>query len=165
MEEQAQLTFQISIWRPWILALLPFALLMAVGVLFAIMGGHPAVAVGFLLAFAGIAVLLLLLISLVVRISRWHVDPRGIGGRNNMLTYHRLDWSEIASVEPWLLPGYRYVQINSADRRWVFWLPLFLTNMTGLRSAVARYAPPGNPLRSYLEKHPNQVTKSTYLRQ
>jgi hypothetical protein len=36
--------------------------------------------------------------------------------------------------------------------RRMFWLPLFLTDMPGLRAAVARYAPPGNPLRRYLEQ-------------
>src|SRR6266566_7766017 len=80
--------------------------------------------------------------------------PYGIGGRNNYLVYHRLDWSEIESVEPWLIPGYRYLQVNAVGKRRAFWLPLFLTDMPGLRSAVARYAPPGNPLRHYLEKHP-----------
>jgi hypothetical protein len=94
-----------------------------------------------------------LLIGLGVRAVRWHVDPNGIGGRNNWLVYHRLNWSEITSIEPWLIPGYRYLQVNGAGKRWAFWLPLFLTDMPGLRTAVARYAPPGNPLRRYLEEH------------
>jgi hypothetical protein len=154
MEEKSRLTFRISLWRPWLLAVTPLALLAALGVVLSAAGGSPAAALGILLTFAGVAVVLLLLIGLVVWTSRWHVDPGGIGGRNNWLVYHRLDWSEIDSVEPWLIPGYRYLQLNGAGKRWVFWLPLFLTDMPGLRSAVARYAPPGNPLRSYLEKHP-----------
>ena len=80
-------------------------------------------------------------------------EQDGIGGRNRLLVYHRLHWSEIESVEPWLIPGYRYLQVNGGGKRWAFWLPLFLTDMPGLRSAVACYAPPDNPLRRYLERH------------
>ena len=154
MGETSQLTFRITLWRPWLLALTPLALLAAVGVAVAVVAGERAAAAAILLGFATVALALLLPIGLAVWASRWHVEPNGIGGRNNMLVYHRLDWSEIESVEPWLLPGYRYVQVNGVGKRWAFWLPLFLTDMPGLRSAVARYAPPGNPLRRYLEQHP-----------
>ena len=154
MGEQSQLTFRISLWRPWLMALTLLALPAALGVAIFVVGGKLAAAAVILLGLAGVAVALLLLIGLVVWTSRWHVDPNGIGGRNNWLVYHRLDWSEIKSVEPWLIPGYRYLQVNGVSKRWAFWLPLFLTDMPGLRSAVARYAPPGNPLRRYLEKHP-----------
>ncbi len=130
------------------------ALLAALGVAVSVVAGELAAAPGILLGFAAVAVALLLPIGLAVWASRWHVDPDGIGGRNNYLVYHRLDWSEIESVEPWLIPGYRYLQVNAVGKRRAFWLPLFLTDMPGLRSAVARYAPPGNPLRRYLEKHP-----------
>src|SRR5438270_13980602 len=154
MGEQSQLTFRISLWRPWLMALALLALPAALGVAIFVVGGELAAAAGILLGFAGVALVLLLPIALTVGTSRWHVDPNGIGGRNNYLVYHRLDWSEIKSVEPWLIPGYRYLQVNGVSKRWAFWLPLFLTDMPGLRSAVARYAPPGNPLRRYLEKHP-----------
>ena len=154
MGEQSQLTFRISLWRPWLLALTLLALPAALGVAIVVVGGNLVAAAGILLGFAGIAVALLLPIGLTVGTSRWHVDPGGIGGRNNYLVYHRLDWSEIKSVEPWLISGYRYLQVNGAGKRWAFWLPLFLTDMPGLRSAVARYAPPTNPLRRYLEQHP-----------
>jgi hypothetical protein len=124
------------------------------GVAVSAIAGDLAAAAGILLSFAGLAVALLLAIGLAVWASRWHVDPNGLGGRNNMLVYHRLDWSEIESVEPYLIPGYHYLQVNGVGKRWAFWLPLFLTDMPGLRSAVARYAPPANPLRRYLEQHP-----------
>jgi hypothetical protein len=137
-----------------LLVITPLALLAAVGVALAVGAGARAAVVSILLSFAGVAVVLLVPIGLAVWVSRWHVDPNGIGGRNNMLIYHRLDWSDIVSVEPWLLPGYQYVQVNGVGRRWAFWLPLFLTDMPGLRAAVARYAPPENPLRRYLEQHP-----------
>ena len=153
MEEKSRLTFRITLWRPWLLALTPLALLAALGVAVSVVAGELAAAPGILLGLAGVAVALLLPIGLAVWTSRWHVDPDGIGGRNNWLVYHRLDWSEIESVEPWLIPGYRYLQVNGASKRWAFWLPLFLTDMPGLRSAVAQYAPPGNPVRRYLEKH------------
>src|SRR5947209_10578670 len=154
MEEKSRLTFRIPFWRPWLLALTLLAPLAAVGVVIDGVGGHFDSAAGILLFFAGIAVVLLLPIGLAARLSRWHVDPNGIGGRNNYLVYHRLHWSEIESVQPWLIPGYRYLQVNGVGKRWAFWLPLFLTDMSGLRSAIARYAPPGNPLRRFLENHP-----------
>ncbi|HEX9132768.1 MAG TPA: hypothetical protein VF844_10785 [Ktedonobacteraceae bacterium] len=154
MENTSQLTFRITLWRPWLLALTLLALFAALGVALSVVAGELAATVGILLGFAGVAVALLLPIGLVVRASRWHLDPDGIGGRNNLLVYHRLDWSEIESVEPWLIPGYRYLQVNGVGKRWAFWLPLFLSDMPGLRSAVARYAPPENPLRRYLEQHP-----------
>jgi hypothetical protein len=153
VRETSRLTFRITLWRPWLLALTPLALLAALGVAVSVAAGELAVAAGILLGFAGVALVLLLPIGLAVGASRWNVDPNGIGGRNNWLVYHRLDWSEIESVEPWLLPGYRYLQVNGGKRR-AFWLPLFLTDMPGLRSAVARFAPPENPLRRYLEQHP-----------
>jgi hypothetical protein len=154
MEEKSQLTFRISLWRPWLLALTPLALLAAVGVVVSVGAGERAAVAAILLGFAALAVALLLPIGLAVSASRWHVDPNGIGGPNNSLVYHRLDWAEIKSVQPWLIPGYRYLQVNGVGKRWAFWLPLFLTDMPGLRSAIARYAPPENPLRRYLEQHP-----------
>ncbi len=154
MVEKSRLTFRITLWRPWLLALTPLALLAALGVALSVVGGKLAAAQAILLVFAGVAVALLLPIGFAVWASRWHVDPDGIGGPNNSLVYHRLNWSEIESVQPWLIPGYRYLQINGVGKRWAFWLPLFLTDMPGLRSAVAQYAPPGNPLRRFLEKHP-----------
>ena len=150
--ETSRLTFRITPWRPWLLALTPLALLAGLGVAVSAVTGERAAAAGILLGFAGVAAALLLPIGLAVRVSRWHVDPNGIGGRNNWLAYRRLAWSEITSVEPWPIPGYRYLQVNGAGRRRAFWLPLFLTDMPGLRSAVVRYAPPGNPLRRYLEE-------------
>jgi hypothetical protein len=44
--------------------------------------GDRAAAAAMLLGFAIIAVALLLFIGLVVWSARWHVDPKGIGGRN-----------------------------------------------------------------------------------
>jgi hypothetical protein len=154
MQETSQLTFRIPLWRPWVLAVTPFAVLAAAGIIAAAASGQLAAASRILLGLAGLAVILLLPIGVSVSAIRWHVDPHGIGGRNSWLAYHRLEWAEIESVEPWLIPGYRYVQVNGAGKRWAFWLPLFLTDMPGLRAAVTRYAPPENPLRRYLEQLP-----------
>ena len=150
MEEKLRLTFHITLWRPWLLVLTPLALFAALGLAITVASGQLAAASTLLLALAGVAVALLLPIGLTVRASRWHVDPNGLGGRNNWLVYHRLDWSEIESVEPSLIPGYPYVHINGVGKRWAFWPPLFLTDMPGFRSAVAQYAPSENPLRRYL---------------
>ena len=40
MEEKSQLTFRISLWRPWLLALTPLALLAAVGVAVSVVAGE-----------------------------------------------------------------------------------------------------------------------------
>jgi hypothetical protein len=151
---KSPLTFQITLWRPWLLAVTPLALLAALAIASTAAAGELAAASGIVLGLAGVAVAFLVPIGLAVRASRWHVDVDGIGGRNHWFVYHRLDWSTIESVEPWLLPGYPYLQVNGGGKRRAFWLPLFLTDMPGLRSAVARYAPPDNPLRRYLEQPP-----------
>lgn len=154
MVNESQVAFRIVLWRPWLLAVAGLALLGTLGGTVSLIAGQPLAALCILLVLAGAAVALLLPIGIAVRVGRWHVDPNGIGGRNHSLVYHRLDWSEIESVEPWLIPGYRYLQVNGVRRRWAFWLPLFFTDMPGFRSAVTQYAPPENPLRRYLEKHP-----------
>jgi hypothetical protein len=154
MMSESRLTFRITLWRPWLLAVTMFALPAAVVVATAMAAGELALASGILLVLAGAALALVLPIGWAVRTSHWHVDPDGIAGPNNWHVYHRLDWSEIESVGPWRIPGYPYLQVHGGGKRCVFWLPLFLTDMPGFRSAVARYAPPENPLRRYLEKHP-----------
>jgi hypothetical protein len=108
--KNSRLTFRITLWRPWLLAVIPLALLAAVGVAITLAAGKLAAVSGILLGFAGLAAALLLPIGLAVRASRWHVDPNGIGGRNNWLVYHHLDWSNIESVEAGLIPGYPYLQ-------------------------------------------------------
>jgi hypothetical protein len=151
---KSRLSFGITLWRPWLLAVTMLSPLAVLGVVLSAAAGEFAAVSGILLGFAALAALLLVPIGLTVRTSRWHIDPEGIGGRNNWHVYNRLDWSEIEAVEPWLSPGYPYLQVHGGGRRWAFWLPLFFTDMAGFRSAIARYAPPDNPLRLYLEKHP-----------
>jgi hypothetical protein len=146
--------FRIRLWRPWLLAVVPLTVLATLAAGLSALSDGPAPAAVVLFVFGGLAVVLLLPTGVAVWVSRWHVDPMGIGGRNNYLVYQYLDWAEIDSVETWLIPAYRYLQINGRGRRWAFWLPLFLTDMAGSRAAVARYAPPTNLLRRYLEKHP-----------
>jgi hypothetical protein len=152
MKTKSRLTFRITLWRPWLLAITPFALLAASGVAVSVATGDLAAAPGFLLGLAGLALALLVPIGLAVWASRWHVDPNGVGGPNSWLVYRSLVWSEIDSVELWLIPGYPYLQVNGGGMRWAFWLPLSLTDIPGFLSAVAPYAPPDNPLRRYLER-------------
>src|SRR5262249_23251662 len=99
------------------------------------------------LGLAVCSVVALVPITIGVGTLQWHVDAGGIGGRDNWHVYRRVGWPEIASVSPRPIPGYRFVWVNSRSKRRAFWLPLFLTDMEGFRSAVARYAPPDNPLR------------------
>jgi hypothetical protein len=154
MVKKSRLTFRVRPWRPWLLAVVSLTVLAAVAAGMSALSGRPARAPVALFVFGGLALVLLLPIGLAVWVSRWHVDSMGIGGRNNYLAYHYLEWDEMDSVEQWLIPGYRYLQINGGGMRWAFWLPLFFTDMPGFRSAVIRYAPPANPLRRFLEKHP-----------
>jgi len=121
MMKESQLAYRITLWRPWLLAVTPLALLAALGVAITVAAGELAAASGILLGLAGVAVVLLVPIGLAVRASRWHVDPNGMGGRNNRLVYQRLDWSDIESVEPWLIPGYPYLQVNGSGKRWAFY--------------------------------------------
>jgi hypothetical protein len=151
---EPRLTFRITLWRPWLLAVTILALPAAAVLALTVAAGELALAFFDLLGFAAVALILLVPIGWAMGTSRWHVDRRGIGGRNNWHVYHRLDWSEIESVSPWLIPGYPYLQVNGGGKRWVFWLPLFLTDMPGFRSAVAQYAPPENPLQRFLESYP-----------
>src|SRR5690242_5572307 len=106
MQQPSPLTFRISIFRPWLLAITLLAPLPVFGVIVSVVAGSLTLMASILLGFAAIAGVLLLPISLSVWASRWHVSATGIGGRNNALVYHHLSWSEIESVEPWSIPGY-----------------------------------------------------------
>jgi hypothetical protein len=115
--------------------------------------GQAGAWIGCAVALAVSSVVVLIPITISAATHRWHVDAEGIGGRDHWYVYRKVDWSEIASVSPRLIPGYRYLWVNSLSRCHAFWLPLFLTDMEGFRDAVARYAPPDNPVRRSLEEH------------
>src|SRR5689334_5218303 len=88
MDETSRLTFRITLWRPWLLTIIPFVLLAAVGVVITIAAGRLAAAFSILLGLAVFAVFLLIAIGLSVQAIRWDVDPKGIGGRNNWFVYN-----------------------------------------------------------------------------
>jgi hypothetical protein len=144
--------FRISPLRPWFLAAEILAIFAAIGVIAALHEGRTFMVPGILTGWAVLSALAFIPIGLAAATSRWDVDAEGIGGRDNWHIYRRVDWSDIDSVTPLLLPGYRFVWVNSRGRRKAFWLPLFLTDMDGFRAAVAQHAPAKNPLRRYLEK-------------
>lgn len=154
MMDDSPLTFHISVWRPWLVSVVALALpaLLIAGVSGA--GGQPEISAGTLIGLAIVAGVLLLPIGWAVRTSYWDVDASGIGGPDNWHVYRSTTWDEIRSVSRFPVPGYPFVWVNTTHRRWAFWVPLFLTDMPGFREAVSRYAPPHNPLRQYLEKHP-----------
>jgi hypothetical protein len=95
MTNQARRTFRITLWRPWLLGLTPLVLLGGLSMAVSAAQGQFAYAWSILLFLALIAFFLLLPIGLFVWASRWHVDPKGIGGRNNWFVYHHLHWAEI----------------------------------------------------------------------
>jgi hypothetical protein len=153
MDTDRTLTFRISWVRPWLLAVIVTSTALF---FFACLGtaagqGGAWFACGLGLAVSSLVALVAIKIS--VASLRWHVDAEGIGGRDKWYVYRHVGWPEIGSVSPRPIPGYRFVWVNSHSRRRAFWLPLFLTDMEGFRHAVARHAPPDNPLRRYLEEH------------
>ncbi len=151
MSDATRLTFRISPWRPWSMAVIVLAIVAAV-VAVAVAAAGPPGAWWVPLVMLGVAaVILLLLIGLAARFSRWDADAAGVGGPDNYLVYHRVAWDEIASLSRVPIPGYPFVWVNTAARRRLFWVPLFLTDMAAFRSVVARSAAPGNPLRQHLE--------------
>ena len=152
MDDDLRQTFRISVWRPWLLALalLAIPLLIAAGV--AVANGQPQGLAGLLVGLLVVGSLLWLVIGLAVRTSRWDVDPEGIGGPDNWHIYRWVRWDEIESLSRLPVPGYPFVWVNTAYRRKLFWVPLFLTDMRGFGRAVARYAGPHHPLCRCLER-------------
>jgi hypothetical protein len=147
------LTFRISWERPWLLAITGMTTALLLIASLGAAAGQAGAWVACALALPVCSVVAWVLIRIGVASLRWHVDADGIGGLDNWHVYRQVGWPEIASVSPRPIPGYRFVWVNSRSRRRAFWLPLFLTDMEGFRNAVARYAPPDNALRRYLEEH------------
>jgi hypothetical protein len=159
MSTDRELTFRITWVRPWLLALIVMSTALFLIACLGAAAGQAGAWIAFGLGLAVASVVALVCIVIGAATLRWHVDADGIGGPNNWHVVRQVGWSEIASVSPWPIPGYRLVQVNSRSRRRVFWLPLFFTDMEGFRKAVARYAPPDNPLRRYLEEHPAEGSR------
>jgi hypothetical protein len=155
MADDSGSPFRISVWRPWLLAVAMLAVPVLLGAALAAAGGQPDIAGVALVGLVVAAGALLLPITWGVCTSRWDVDETGIGGRDNWHVYRRVNWAEIRSISHFPFPGYPLIWVNTADRRWVFWLPLFLTDMPGFRAAIARYANPENPLLQFLTSHPD----------
>jgi hypothetical protein len=88
MEQPSRLTFRISIWRPWLLVVIPLALLAAFGVIISLVSGKPAAVVGILLGFAGVAGVLLLPIGLAVWVSRF--GPASVSCAHVRAARHKL---------------------------------------------------------------------------
>jgi hypothetical protein len=154
MGSESPHTFRIAFWRPWLLAVAILAVPALVVASGFTMSGQLAAAAAVAGGLAVAAALLALPIGWAVGSSRWDVDAAGIGGRDNWRVYRRVGWGEIRSVSRLPLPGYPLVWVNTTDRRWAIWVPLFLSDMAGFQAAVARYASPDNPLRQLLERTP-----------
>jgi hypothetical protein len=155
MDKDGVLTFRISWVRPWLLTVAIMAVVLLPLAALSADAGQAGAWVGCGLGLAVCSAAVLAPIAIAVKSSEWHVGAGGVGGRDNWHVYRRVAWSEVASVSPRLIPGYRFVWVNSRSKRRAFWLPLFLTDMEGFRAAVSRHAPPENPLRHFLEEHPS----------
>jgi hypothetical protein len=154
MEDDTLLTFRIPFLRPWLLAMAILAVPVVAVAGFSALAGQPGALWAVLLGLAIVGVVLALPIGLAVRISRWQVDATGIRGPDSWMIHRLVAWDDIDSVSAWPIPGYRYVWLNTANQRWVAWVPLFLNDMDEFRAAVSKFAAPDNPLRRYLKKHP-----------
>jgi hypothetical protein len=86
-------------------------------------------------------------------IARVRVGADGIHGHTFWATKRSLRWSEIQRVRPRRFLNLRYLSLH-AERGKSLWLPLFLQEPERFRQAVARLAPPENPLRRALESAP-----------
>jgi hypothetical protein len=115
-------------------------------------GGQLVVLGNALVGLVFISLVLLIPIGWAVAGSRSEVDAEGIRGPDNWHIERKVRWSEIRSVSRFLLPGYSLVWINTDKKRKLFWVPLFLTDMSGFRATVSAYAKRDNPLRVFLEK-------------
>jgi hypothetical protein len=154
MGSESPHTFRITFWRPWLLAVAVLAVLALVAAGGFMMSGQPASIAVIAGGLAVAAALVALPIGWGISSSHWDVDAAGLGGRDNWHVYRRVEWDEIRSVSRSSLPGYPLVWINTADQRRAMWVPLFLNDMAGFRTAVARHASPDNPLRQLLDRIP-----------
>lgn len=64
----------------------------------------------------------------------------------------RVKISEISSVRRTHFLTLPYLKISTTHKKNVLWLPLFLSDLSGFRAAVAQFVEPENPLRIALEE-------------
>lgn len=81
------------------------------------------------------------------------VDEQGIRGLDAWSRRCNLAWSEIVSVSPINILGFKYVRLLS-DSKPPLWLPLSFSDKVGLRAAVLKRAGANNPLKLWFEQHP-----------
>jgi hypothetical protein len=154
VENETPLTFRIPFLRPWLLAVALLAVPILVVAGCSTLAGQPGAGAAALVGLACAGGVLALPIGLAVGIGRWQVDASGIRGPDSWMIRRHVRWEEIDSVSAWPIPGYRFVWLNTAQRRWLVWVPLFLKDMTAFRAAVRKFAALDNPLRRYLKHHP-----------
>ena len=100
--------FRITPLRPWFLAVGILGIPVSIGAIVMVLTGDAGNIPGLALGFLAVSGLLAIPITLAVLTSTWDVDAEGIGGRDNYHIYRRVDWSEIDSVSPMLIPGYPF---------------------------------------------------------
>ena len=161
---QQEHEFKIPFYHPFLLAcvllvLMLFVLLMLL-LLFPGINQRQAIAI-LLVSLLGVSVVAIP-IAITTSIYRLSVDAQGIKGRNNYFAPFRLSWADIVAVKPIRIPGYPYLLLSTPTYRAVwwearYWIPLFLTDMVGFRSAITKYADPDHPLRRYLERRSDDL--------
>ena len=99
-----------------------------------------------------------LLAALLAVLLFWYLVLRSLGtvviASDGIVLYrvNRSRWHDLeeARAKPFL--GLPYVYVRRANGR-SWWIPLYLTDIQGFKSAVVTCAPAGNPLRSYVESN------------
>jgi hypothetical protein len=126
-----------------------------VGVLalfFVILGAFAWPHVGMLVA---LTLQLVLSLAILLLLSSVTVGPEGVV----LYRINRLQWSQVTAVRRVSFLGLPYLLITRAKGfRW--WLPLYFSGPRPIEVALADKAPPGNPLRLYLQT-PNNALERT----
>src|SRR5437016_2792872 len=94
---------------------------LGVAVTSALAGAPPGGVGGAVLGLAAVGVVLAMPVGIGVGLGRWEVAATGIRGPDSWLVPRTVAWDDIRSVSAWPIPGYWYVWVNTARRRWVLW--------------------------------------------
>ncbi len=139
-------------YRPFLLALWPVTTLGVLGGLLA-RSGLPLRLHTVVLSLLGCLVLSVLVGFAAVESWRVVVSPRGLRAPDYAGREYLVEWSHIVTVCPVSFLGLKYLRVFSREARPVLWLPLFLTDMPGFRTALIQYADVGTPIADYFARH------------
>jgi hypothetical protein len=103
------------------------------------------------------------IVLLLAALYRVYVLDDGVRGYTAWGTYRTLRWPEIERVRPVNLLGLRYLRVWSDRGGPTVWVPLFLADLPGFRTAVRESAGEGHPLSRALEEATEPVDGVDHL--